>query len=86
MRKATALLLERWSAACLGSLYLMAVLPNIRGGRTFLQSWGVVASVYVAIAFVPLLLIVIGQRKLWVLRVAGWLMLCALAFAVIVAG
>jgi hypothetical protein len=59
------------------------VLPSVRGEGTLLESRGVVELVYVAIAVVPLLLIVLGQRKLRALRVAGWFLLCLLLVAVI---
>jgi len=75
--------LERLSAAFLAAVFVGIVLPSIRGKGSLLESRDVVVSAYVAIAIVPLLLIVIGQRRLRVLRVAGWFLLCLLLVAVI---
>jgi uncharacterized membrane protein YhaH (DUF805 family) len=61
----------------------MIVLPGIRGEGSLLESRAVAVSAYVAIAIVPLLLIVLGQRRLRALRVTGWLLLCLLLLAVI---
>lgn len=73
--------LELLTAACLSGVFLAVVLPSVRGG-SLLGSRGVVASVYVAMASVPLVLIGLGGRRLR-LRVAGWLLLCLLLAAVI---
>jgi len=59
------------------------VLPGVRGEGSLLESRGVVVSAYVAIAIVPLLLIVLGQRRLRALRLTGWFLLCLLLVAVI---
>jgi hypothetical protein len=83
VRKPAVLLLERLSAACLAGFFVMVVLPSVRGGSTLLESRGVVVSAYVAIAIVPLLLIVLGQRGLRALRVSGWFLLCVLLVAAI---
>jgi predicted branched-subunit amino acid permease len=75
--------LERLSAAFLAAVFVGIVIPSIRGEGSLLRSRAVVVSAYVAIATAPLLLIVLGQRRLGVLRVAGWLLLCLLLVAVI---
>jgi Mn2+/Fe2+ NRAMP family transporter len=75
--------LERLTAACLAGVFVAVVFPSVRGGNGLLGSRGVVASVYVAVASVPLLLIVLGGRRLRALRIAGWLLLCLLLAAAI---
>ncbi len=83
MPESTASLLELSVAAGLAGFFLMVVLPGIHGGRTFLESRSVAVSAYVAIALVPLLLIVLAQRRLPALRIVGWSVLCALVVAAI---
>lgn len=82
MRKSDVLLLERMLAACLALFFWMIVSPSIMGGATFFSSKAVVELKYAAIAVFPFLLVVLGQRRWWVLRIVGWFLLFALAYLV----
>jgi hypothetical protein len=89
MGKSALLWFERLIAVALAFVFVAAMLPGIRhegatADRARLHASVLATALYVAVAVVPVLLVLVGQRGRWRVRVIGWCLLVLLVGAVMI--